>query len=117
MKAVVIGLIAGILFAFFCPVHIPPAYTKYVALGILAALDSLVKGVLEYFKGRFKLKIFVSGFLVNSLLASGLTFMGNKLGVDISLAAIITFGTRLFQNFAIFRRYLLNKSKKRDIIE
>ncbi len=117
MKIAVGGLVLGILLALICPIHIPPAYTKYVAIGILAALDSILGGLLAHVRKRFDLKIFLSGFLSNSLLAAGLTFIGNKLGVDISLAAIVTFGTRLFQNFAIFRRYLLNKSKKRDIIK
>lgn len=117
MIIVFTGIILGILLSFIFPMHIPPAYTKYVAIGILASLDSIMGGMLAYCRGRFKLNIFLSGFLVNSLLASGLTFIGNKIGVDISLAAIITFGTRLFQNFAIFRRYLLNKSKKCDMIK
>jgi small basic protein len=42
--------------------------------------------------------------------------MGEKLGVDLYLAAILVFGNRMFLNFAIIRRYLLNKLKKQDNI-
>ncbi len=114
---VLIGAVVGLVLAFFVPIHIPPQYTKYVAIGILAALDSIVGGISAYYRKRFDIKVFLSGFLINTLLAVGMTYIGNKLDVDISLAAIVTFGSRLFQNFAEIRRYLLNKLSKRDKIE
>lgn len=114
---VMIGAIAGLVLALLLPVHVPPMYTKYVAIGILAALDSIVGGISAYYRKRFDLMVFLSGFLINTLLAVGLTFIGNKLDVDISLAAIVTFGSRLFQNFAEIRRYLLHKWSQRGKIE
>jgi len=112
--SVLIGFILGLIFAYFFPVHVSSAYTKYVAIGILAALDSLVGGYSAYIRKRFKLKIFISGFMVNSTLAVGLTFIGTKLGVDISLAAIVCFGTRLFRNLAIIRRLFLHRLTNDD---
>ena len=44
--------------------------------------------------------------------ATGKT-LGDKLGVPIYLAAVIVFGGRLFDNFAIIRRLLLEKAKSR----
>ncbi|WP_369323972.1 DUF1290 domain-containing protein [Methanosarcina mazei] len=35
--------------------------------------------------------------------------MGDRLGVPLYYAAIFAFGGRLFQNFAIIRRYLFNR--------
>lgn len=111
---ILIGAVLGLVLAFFLPIHIPPAYTKYVAIGILAALDSIVGAITASYRKRFDMKVFLSGFFINTLLAAGLTFIGNKLDVDISLAAIVTFGSRLFQNFAELRRYLLQRwSEKR----
>ncbi|MCX7714820.1 MAG: small basic family protein [Clostridia bacterium] len=106
---ILIGAVLGLLIAFIAPVHIPPEYTKYAAIGILAALDSVFGGISAYCRRCFDLKVFLSGFLVNTLLAAGLTFIGSKLDIDMSLAAIVTFGSRLFQNLAEIRRYLLNK--------
>ena len=111
---VLIGAVLGLVLALLVPIHVPPAYTKYVAIGILAALDSSVGGICASYRKRFDMKVFLSGFLINALLAVGLTFIGNKLDVDISLAAIVTFGSRLFQNFADIRRHLLNKWDKRN---
>lgn len=114
---VLFGAIVGLVLALLVPVHVPPAYTKYVAIGILAALDSIVGGISASCLKRFDLKVFLSGFMINTLLAVGLTFIGNKLDVDISLAAIVTFGSRLFQNFAEIRRYLLHKWSQCSKIE
>ncbi|NLM49911.1 MAG: DUF1290 domain-containing protein, partial [Clostridiaceae bacterium] len=50
------------------------------------------------------------------IFAAFLTYIGNKLEVDIYMAAVVAFGTRLFQNFATIRRFLLNKFNKRGII-
>ncbi len=40
-----------------------------------------------------------------------LAYLGDKLGVPIYLAAVIVFGGRIFDNFAIVRRLLLEKAK------
>ncbi len=51
----------------------------------------------------------MTGLLSNMLLAGLLTFLGDRLGVDLYLAAIVAFGVRLFNNLAIIRRYLLSR--------
>lgn len=114
---ILVSALIGLVLAFVFPVHISAAYTKYVAIGILAALDSVVGGICAYLRKRFDFKVFMSGFFINTMLAAGLTFIGNKLDVDISLAAIVTFGSRLFQNFAVIRRNLLQKWSRRGKIK
>lgn len=58
------------------------------------------------------MKVFVSGFFINSITAVLLTYLGNKLNVDISLAAIIVFVGRIFIDLAIIRRYYIDKWTK-----
>jgi small basic protein len=36
-----------------------------------------------------------------------LTFIGDRLGVDLYLVALITFGPRIFNNVALIRRHFL----------
>jgi len=99
--------------------YLPPmsmAYSKYLAIAILACLDSVLGGISSSLEKRFDMKIFVSGFFSNALLAAVLTYMGEKLGLDIYMAAVIVFASRIFTNFAIIRRILLNKLKKEDNI-
>jgi len=99
----------GILFAIFTPFKISIVASQYVAVAILAGLDSVFGGFAATINNNFKMKIFVTGFFGNAILAALLTYMGNLLNVDIYFAAVLVFGTRLFQNFAIIRRFLLNK--------
>ena len=112
----IIGLILGILIGTFIPFNIPYQYSNYVAVAILAALDSVFGGIAATLQGKFDMKVFLSGFFGNALLAAGLAYIGDKLGIQIHLAAIFAFGNRLFLNFAIIRRFLLNKWPKKDNI-
>src|SRR6266571_1447561 len=52
-------------------------------------------------------EVFISGLLVNSLAAGALTYLGDKLGVELYFAAIVAFGVRIFDNLAVIRRHLL----------
>jgi small basic protein len=113
----ILGLIIGILIGmFFIPVNIPAQYSNYVAVAILAALDSVFGAIAATLQGKFNMKIFLSGFFGNALLAAILAYIGDQLGIQIYLAAIFAFGNRLFLNFAIIRRFILNKYSKKDII-
>ena len=113
----ILGMIIGILIGvFFMPVNIPQQYSIYMAVAILAALDSVFGGVASTMQGRFDIKIFVSGFFGNALLAAVLAYIGDQLGLQLYLAAIFAFGNRIFLNFAVIRRYMLNKSAKKDNI-
>lgn len=106
--AIVIGCIIGILAGMNAPI-IPYSLSGYLAISIVAALDSVFGGITSVLKGNFDLKIFVSGFFGNAILSILLTYLGEKLNVDIYLAAIIVFVGRMFTNLAIIRRYYLDK--------
>ena len=112
----IIGLILGIAVAVYMPA-IDYAYSKYLAIAVLACMDSIFGGIAGMMEGKFNMSVFISGFFGNALLAVGLTYLGEKLSVDLYLAAVLVFGNRMFLNFAIIRRYLLNKFKKQDKIE
>jgi len=55
------------------------------------------------------MKIFISGFFGNAILAILLTVLGEKLNIDIYLAAIVVFVGRMFNNLGIIRRYYVEK--------
>lgn len=113
----ILGMIIGILIGvFFIPVNIPQQYSIYMAVAILAALDSVFGGVASTMRGKFDMKIFISGFFGNAILAAILAYIGDQLGLQLYLAAIFAFGNRIFLNFAVIRRYMLNKSVKKDNI-
>lgn len=112
-----VGLLIGLVIGCFLPWHVPSEYSLYVATGLLAALDSALGGMKARIKKNFKLSIFLSGFFGNTLIAVFLAWLGSKLGLPLYLAAVLVFGTRLFQNFAEIRRELLTSRKKEDKIE
>ena len=62
---------------------------------------------------EFKLGVFLSGTIGNAAIAVFLTWLGQKLGLPLYLAAVLVFGTRMFQNFAEIRRELLTSKQKR----
>lgn len=103
----VLGLLIGLMLGMAFAITIPTEYSRYTAMAILAALDSLLGAVRAELYGEFDNRIFVSGFFANIVLAGGLTFLGDRLGVELYIAAIVAFGGRLFNNLAIIRRQLL----------
>ena len=106
--AIVIGCVLGAIIGMNGPV-ISYTYSGYVAIAIIAALDSVFGGITSVLKGNFDLKIFISGFFGNAILSIMLTWLGVKLNVDIYLAAIVVFVGRMFTNLAIIRRYYIDK--------
>lgn len=84
-------------------------YSSYLAIAIIAALDTVFGGISSVINKKFDMKTFISGFFGNAILAILLTLLGEKLNVDIYLAAIVVFVGRMFMNLGIIRRYYVEK--------
>ncbi len=110
----IIGLVVGLLLGLMTDFKVPPEYTSYLSIAVLAALDTLFGGIRAYLQETFDTNVFVSGFFFNILLAAGLAFLGVHLGVDLYLAAIFAFGVRLFNNIAVIRRMLITSWEARQ---
>ena len=110
--AILIGCIAGALIGMNAPM-ISYTYSSYLAIAVIAALDSVFGGIASVVNKKFDMKIFISGFFGNAILAILLTVLGEKLNIDIYLAAIVVFVGRMFTNLAIIRRYYIDKWSKK----
>lgn len=110
--AILIGCILGAIVGINAPI-ISYSYSSYLAIAIIAALDSVFGGIAGTLKGEFNFKVFISGFFCNSILSMLLTYLGNKLNVDIYLAAIVVFVGRMFINLTIIRKYYIDKWSKK----
>ncbi len=108
----IFGLLIGIVFGLSSEISVPDAYSNYLSIAVLAALDTVFGGIRSNLENVFDIRVFMSGFFFNTLLAAGLAFLGVHLGVDLYLAAIFAFGVRLFNNIAVIRRLLLKKWSK-----
>ena len=117
----IIACILGVVVGLNAPM-ISYTYSSYLAIAIIAALDSVFGGVASVINKKFDMKIFISGFFGYAILAILLTMLGEKLNIDIYLAAIVVFVGRMFNNLGIIRRYYVekwtekirNKSKKEE---
>ena len=103
-----VGLLIGIIIGSVFSLQIPAQYSRYTAMAILAALDSVMGALRAELEGEYDNLIFLTGFFGNALLAAGLTLLGDRMGVELYLAAIVAFGVRLFNNLAIIRRIILD---------
>ena len=106
------GLLAGALIGSIVSVQIPIIFAKYLSVAVLAALDSVLGGVRCVFEDTFNGLILMTGFISNALLAALLAYLGDRLCVDLYMAAVFVFGVRIFQNLATIRHYLLAKLMK-----
>ncbi len=106
--AIILGCLIGVILGVNAPI-ISYTYSKYLAIAIVAALDSIFGGISSTLKGNFDFKVFVSGFFGNAILSMLLTYLGDKLNVDIYLAAIVVFVNRMFLNLTIIRKYYIEK--------
>ena len=103
-----IACILGVIVGLNAPM-ISYTYSSYLAIAIIAALDSVFGGISSVINKKFDMKIFISGFFGNAILAILLTMNNEKLNVDIYLAAIVVFVGRMFVNLGIIRRYYVEK--------
>ena len=102
----VIGLIVGALIALLLRPTVPAEMTRYVALGVVAAVDASFGGIRAYVEQTFNDRVFVLAFVTNAAVAAGLVWLGDQLAVDLTTAVVVVFGIRIFQNLAALRRRL-----------
>ena len=114
MVFALIGILIGLVIGFLLPYTYNTAYSLYITIAILACLDAVFGGIKANLEDKFDPKVFISGFVGNSILAAFLAYLGDRLGVPLYYAAIFTFGGRLFDNFAVIRRNLLSSDKKKS---
>ena len=112
MILALIGILIGAVIGFSLPFTYNTAYSLYISVAILACLDSVFGGIKANLEENFNIQIFISGFFGNALLAAFLAYLGDRLGVPLYYAAIFTFGSRLFENFAKIRRILISRIKR-----
>jgi len=109
MIYILVGLLLGLLIGYYSPITVPTIYAPYVSISILAALDSVLGGIKALEENSFDINIFITGFFSNALMAGLLAYFGDRLGIQLYLAAIFAFGVRIFQNLAIIRRSIVNR--------
>jgi small basic protein len=113
-----IGILIGIIFGFAVNFPIPLELTKYSAVVIMGILDALFGAIrAEVTKDQFNAVIFVTGLVFNIILSIAITLLGDKLGLELYLAATFVFTFRIFSNVGITRRAILQNFVTTDAKE
>ena len=73
------GLLVGVLAGLVLQVNVSFELSRYSAVAILAALDSVLGAVRAELDGVYDNRIFISGFVTNAIVAVILTFIGDRL--------------------------------------
>lgn len=109
MILIIIAIVIGTGVGLLVPYTIPNEYVEYVAIALLGCFDTIFGGIYADFDRNFKLNLFLLGFFLNSVLACGIVLIGNLLGLELVLAMIVVYGTKIFNNFSKIRQKLLQK--------
>ena len=110
--AIILGCTIGAIIGINAPI-IPYTYSTFLAIAVIAALDSVFGGIISVLKKNFDLTIFITGFFCNSILSIALTYLGQRLNIDIYLAALVVFVGRMFTNLTIIRRHYVDLWKRK----
>lgn len=101
------GLLAGIVIGIVFGFSVPTQYARYAAMAIVAGFDAVLGAIRAETEQQFDNRIFLSGLAANALVAMLLTYLSDRLAIELYIAALVAFGARIFNNLAIIRRRLL----------
>lgn len=110
MFVLILALAVGVLAGLLLRIGVPVALLTYLGVAVLAALDSCLGGGRAALERTFSDRVFVFGFITNTLMAAFIVFVGERIGVrELYLAAVVAFGVRLFNNLGIVRRLMFQR--------
>lgn len=106
----IVGLGVGFILVYLSQYTVPPGLAPYLSLAALAGVDAVCGGIRAGIEGKFDNSIFLTGFAINTVLAGALAYLGDRIGVDLFLAAAVVLGGRMFLNLSLIRRYWLTQA-------
>jgi small basic protein len=106
----VLGLLVGVALGIFFQPDVPLGLEPYLPIAVVAALDAVFGALRAYLDGIFDDKVFVVSFISNVVIASGIVYLGDRLGVggQLSTGVIVVLGIRIFTNVAAIRRHVFH---------
>ena len=105
-----LGLVVGVILGLIFRPDVPVALEPYLPIAVVAALDAVFGALRAFLDGIFDDKVFVVSFVSNVVIAAGIVWMGDKLGVggQLSTGVIVVLGIRIFSNVAAIRRHIFH---------
>jgi small basic protein len=105
-----LGLVVGIVVGLIFKPNVPVGLEPYLPIAVVAALDAVFGALRAYLDGIFDDKVFVISFVSNVIIAAGIVFVGDQLGVgsQLSTGVTVVLGIRIFSNVAAIRRHIFH---------
>ena len=109
-----IGLLIGLVIGLFVSVPVPAAWAPYLALMVLAGIDTLLAVLVRKNESQEYGTKFLLEFLVNSLMAMLLTALGQQINFELSTIIAFVFTYRIFINIReiVSKLYLQYKDRR-----
>lgn len=108
MYLIILGLTFGLIIGTFLQLNIPPELTRYTAVAIIGVLDSIFGAIRASIENKYNMTIFLTGLAFNMIVAVFITFIGDKLNLDLYLAILVAFTIRIFANIGIIKTTAVN---------
>jgi len=101
-----LGLIIGLVIGTLFPYSIPLIGVKYLAVTALSSLDSIFAGFKARLNNHFNTILFVIEFILNTIIAIFIVFLGDIMNTDLFMAVTIVFSARIFYNVSSLNHQL-----------
>ena len=105
-----LGLIIGLIIGTLFPISIPFISAKYLAVTSLSAIDSIFIGFKARLNNSFNTTLFIIEFLLNTIVAIGLVYLGDIMNTDLFMAVAIVLSARIFYNISSLNHLLFFKN-------
>lgn len=109
MYLIISGLTLGLILGAFLQFDIPAEYARYTAVAIVGILDSIFGAIRASVENKYNTMTFLSGLGFNMIIAVLITFVGDKLNLDLYLAVLVAFTIRIFSNIGIIKSVTVDK--------
>lgn len=111
MYLIILGLSLGLVIGAFLRIDIPPELARYTAVAIIGVFDSLFGAIRASIEKKYSTTVFMTGLAFNMLIAVLITFIGDKLNLDLYLAILVAFMIRILANIGIIKSSTFEKLK------
>jgi small basic protein len=115
MYLIILGLSFGLIVGTFLRINIPPELARYTAVAIVGVLDSIFGAIRASIENKYNSTVFLTGLAFNMIVAVLITFIGDKLNLDLYLAILVAFTIRIFANIGIIKTTTVNKILKKTV--
>lgn len=116
MIFVLSGLILGVLIGYLSNfgIFIDSKYSIYMLLFILAIMNSIITIITKKNLEDFKISYCFIYIFIDIIIAVGIGFISEKLGLPLYLAVIFAFGNNIYKNLSQIVVSFVNFNKKEE---